>query len=310
MKKMTELTLFKGLVAVRPSVADDMRAASVNETVRVPASMIDEPLSIIRRRFKLGSASHVLSDLDSGNVIPIFQDVTHVPSYIPAWLVEGPRSIVNLSLYATRSKDDPKSLTIDSKRLFGMLQTGSTILRVFNHQNQVGTNATLAKNLSLCYCAMISKVVDRAYALNLDPLSSDMFRFHASRFFLMNHLGREDSKTVTDIAFANTRNSTSRMMIEKQLDENPVSTESPEEFIDGIAAAINPLRNITTKEVISGWVRTYGDSTLFGFESGPYFVASLFSTIAGSFLANDAAVLALVADPATKAYNEFFRIVR
>ncbi len=315
LKKLTELHLFDLFVTSTGSSSSgavrDMTNEVLTQQFGVEQKQIADQLGVIQRRFKFVSRSRMLGDLETGAVLPVFDEKLAVPSFIPAWLIykdQEIKAISNFTLYGKRAEDG--SLEIDNKKVFGLLQSATTILALFRNQNMVANNATMIKNSTYAYVRMFVRCLDRAYSLNLQRDTADRVAYLTGKFFQVCVMGRSDNESTRAVAAQSVANGTPPGALARLDEEFTGPLDSLTGFVDALSQEFEVLRHLTERSLVENWLRMYGDSTLLAIESYYYFLSTVFSAVTTSGLNNEVMINGLADKQIIAAHSEFFRLVR
>jgi hypothetical protein len=278
---------------------------------KISLDQIKDGLDIIRRRYKYTSTSLLLTNIDNGNIIPIFDKENIIPVFFPSWLIREDgrvKAVVNLSNYSTLGVND--YLELENKKLFTLLQSGLIIKEFFDNENKLIMNTNFIKNLTFAYTRMFVRCLDRQYSLTINPSEADKVSYLVAKFFLLNLVGREDNETVKGLAYNTCVNSTPIEIIKRMEDESDINYHNLSTFIETLSNSFSKLNALTIRVIVETWTKMYGDFTLMGMESFLYFLVSLFSSVTPASMYNEKLVTTLVGRQAGDCFNEFFRLVK
>jgi hypothetical protein len=275
---------------------------------------LEDDLNTIQKRFSFPLKNKVIDDITAKNrVIPIFnKDRVKIPTSIPAFLYNNggkPVSLVNLTNYGV--KDREGNFNIDTRQLYACLQTGTILLGCYEHWNAITMNQNVCKLGSVLYSKIFSKVLDKMFAINLDPIKADKIRFITAKFFLLNILGKTNGETVNNLAYAACQNGTTRNTIvnfELSLPSNAYNRL--DDFLNAISQVVEGCHTLTVRTFMDSFIRMYGSSTIFALEFFPYFCHMLFSVAVGAHLNAEYLIENLVSKELDKFYNEVSNIIR
>jgi hypothetical protein len=312
LKKLTELHLFNLTFAT--SLSDrvkDMTNEVLTTNFRVDTKDIADQLAVIQRRFKFISKSKIIADLEQGVTIPIFDPKLAIPSFIPTWLVyrdQDISAISNFTIYGKRADDG--TLDIDNKKVYGLLQSASTVMALFQNQNKISNNATIIKNCTHAYVRMFIRCLDRAYSLNLQKDTADRVAYLVGKFFQVCVMGRPDGESTRAIALQSVSNDTPHSLLTRLDEEFTGPLDSLPGFIEALSQHFEVLRHLTLRTLVENWLRMYGDSTLLAIESFYYFLTTIFAAVTTSGLNNEVVINGLADKQIIAAHAEFFRLIK
>jgi len=271
-------------------------------------------IDLIDRRFNFAMKSSVLADLKNGFIIPVFNKKNiGLPTYIPCMgTFKGRDAVIfaNLTHYGFLNKS--KSFEIDTKKLFSILQT-SYLLRqlVTIPWKKVSLNLTIMKAGSYIYSLMFSKLLDKMFALNIDPIQFDSARYLASKFFLINVLdkGSEGMNVIDGISMNNTLGYLTKNTVTNFNFDNMDNFVNLDVFLQSLNN-INNIRNLNTRIFLQEWIKMYGEGSLMALEYFPFFLHTVFSTYLSANMVNDFIIDPLVGKDISSLYTEMTKILR
>lgn len=283
----------------------------------VPLTMIEDQLNTINKRFNYPLKVKVMSDINNGRVIPVFTTFgpAILPTFIPTLIMskEGKATcIVNLSKYARKSKDG-KYLEIDPRTLFALLQSGTIMLSLFNNWKTITMNQAINKLGSQIFASLTSKVLDKAYAINLNPIKADKASFLLGRFFLVNMLDRPLNQTSFDNAYTCCRNKTTKNIIESfnnDFIQDEKIYKNLDSFVKDGLTMVEGCDSITTRTFLNGFINMYGPSTTMAVEYFPYFCHLVSSVAVGAKLNAEYLIESVCGKLISEFYNELATIIR
>lgn len=311
LRPLSKLFLFENLQPLRKKeILDALTSTEYAKTYSVQKEEILEQINVIQRRFKYVSKNLVIDELEKGNIIPVFNETSKIPVFIPPWLIqEGNtiKSVVDISGY---SKKDGDYQNISNKHLFALLQNALVINKLFYNENKILMNVTITKALTKIYTRMVLRVFDRLYSLNLDPLRADQCAYMVGKFFQIYLMGKTDNETTRAIAFDCCKNETPRFVIDKIESEFSINYESFPDFLTDISDNVSKISLLTIRKFIETWSGMYGETTMFASESFHCFLCSIFSANVSAGINNESVINSLAAKNIQDAYLEFFRLIK
>jgi hypothetical protein len=312
LKLLTQTELFANLPdSFRDNIIKSMTSELLLTKYNVNRDRLKDNLSVIQRRYKYPSKVRVIESVESGEVIPVFDSASVIPTSIPAWLVYDKSknivAIANLSPYAKEGKVD---LEIDIKKLFGCIQAGLVVLGLYTSENKVINNANILKNATYIYTRMFARCLDRIYSLNLDPLQTDRVSYQIAKFFQIHLMSRENNATTKNLAMTTIPGQTPKASLERMDEEYVLDYSSLTKFVESLSSSSPALSNLTIRSFMEVWIKMFGSSALFAVESGIYFFVAVMSAASLSGM-NTELIINNLADKQVQAlYSEFFRLVR
>ena len=274
---------------------------------------MEDDLKVISRRFNFPTKNRVLNDLNNDRIIPVLnKERISLPNSIPAYLYafQGkPVAIVNFTSYVSKNMET-EEIFGDPRQMFALMQTGSILLGCREHWNTLVANQEICKVGCLCYAKLVSKVLDKLYAVNLDGYKADKVRYLAAKFFLINMLDKPDSEGVKAIARTTCKTMTQNNieLFDQSIHEN--TFDDLETFVNAIGILIDGCSSINVRTFIRVWMQMYQPSTTLAMEYLPYFFHMLFSVSVGAHLNNEVIIDTLLGKDIDRLYNAVTNIIR
>jgi hypothetical protein len=312
MKSLTQLELFDKMDK-STDLKKKLAVVGVS-TDGVKTEQLEDGLRLIQRRVNLQMKNRVLDDIQKGRVVPLYNpERLSVSTAVPAFLKLDPRTnkpiaMVNLTNYASTPKGQ-NVLSIDNRTLYTLLQWGTILLGCHENQVKVTSSVPLMKAGAAVYVRLAAGVLDRLYGISLSPIRHDIVCYLLARFFLANHMGLpHDRETVLAIARGCAPNRTSVSSLQGSADDliRPESWVSLTSFLADLSK-VEGLGSMTVRAVLEGWIKTYGESSVFGMEHFPSMAASIFGAHAGGRVGRDYSLEQATGRDGTDLYVELAR---
>jgi len=275
---------------------------------------IDYFIDIIDRRFNFGMKNAVIGDFKKELLIPVFNKLNiHLPTYIPVigrYEDGTPIVYVNLTHYGFFNKE--KKFEIDSKKLYALLQVGYILRNLIQlPTRKISLNLNLAKSGSFIFSSMMTKLLDKMFALSIDPPKHDMVRFLTSKFFIINMLekGEEGLETTNNVAFNNTQGYITKNIAQNIEFDDIKNYENIDTFLQSLNN-INNIKNLNTRLFLHEWIKMFGEASLMSLEYFPFFLYTVFSSFVNANIANDYIIEPLCGKDLNVLYNEITKILR
>lgn len=306
-KKLSECFLFQSINSeARIKIISEMSNKSIMESYALSKDLMEEHVALISRRYKFQSVGSVLEEYNRGNIILVNYPKTQIPSFIPCWLAYNEKNnisaIINASPYIKTQKD---LIDIDTKRVFSLLQIGYLNLKAFKTYTKVVNNIPAMACLTKIYTKFVMKILDRNYSVNLDRVNGDKVSYLIAKFFLINVLGKSDSKTVCDIASKCCINSeATRIQVEQAEEDFTINFENIATFFDAdMPSAFPCLKEMTFRQVLESYCKMYGDFNFLSLEYFYNFLAYIMSVRVSANLGNDTLAMAIAEKDIESAYR-------
>jgi len=311
MKRLIDLHLFKYLNSNGNLTNELLKLNSPVNRMRLED--LDEQLNIINRRFNYSLKNKVMSEVLSGNIIPLFNEETiNLPTYVPGVLYnDNGKVVVLVNLTNFGKYDKEKNFIINERVLFALFQTATIMRELFLKENKVLMNTTIVKTSAIAYAKIVGRVLDKKYAINLNRMRSDQVYYVLAKFFLIHILGRTEGENVNNMAYAACYNGTSKTTIlstDEIFDEDAYS--SFDLFITNLAK-LDGIGKLTQRELLNEFISMYDTPNILAIEFLPYFYSMLFTSMIGAPVSSSIyKVDALVSKESVVIYNELGRLLR
>ena len=275
---------------------------------------IDDDMRLIQRRYNFPTKNRVISDVQSGRVVPILnKDHVMLPAAIPAYLILDRQkgkvvSVCNFTPYMSKSAEG--HVYGDPRQMFCLMQTGTMMLGVRDNWNNIVSNSEVCKLGVSMYSKLFGKVLDKLYAINLDEYKADKVRFMAARFFLTNIMGKPMSDGV--VAVAGTVCKVMTPMSVKQFSDSlpERAFDNIKELCDAISIHIEGCSSLNVRVFISQWLMMYGKASALAIDYLPFFFHMIFSVSLGAHMVTEMVIDSLLGKDIDKLYNAVANIIR
>ena len=152
-------------------------------------SELEEPLMIINKNFKFPLKFKVLDAFKKGTIQVLYGTNSKLPTCLPFFLTKTNKgrivAIVNADLYGTFDKEN-KSLKIDPKKLYCMMESAYLSIVCYEHSNELSTKSLILSGGSNIYSMMFTRVLNKKYSLNIDKSKYHKVLLLSSMFYLIN----------------------------------------------------------------------------------------------------------------------------
>lgn len=309
MKKLSDSALFREMLS-GPKLNHNIKAIDVNRD-KVPLVKLTEQINTINSKMNFSTKGKIFEYLNNGKIVLIANPEISLPKYLTTFGKIGHNkevtALVDISKYAVIRGDE---VSIFPKTLYGLLQNAAVLLELNKNWNKYVMNIEFIKNGAISYSKLVGKVLDKTFAINVEPVKSDIIHFYLAKFFLINMCGKQPSETIDTIASKACFNGTKMDMMleeEKAFDENVY--ESIFNLFNNLKK-INGLENLKIRSFVENWVRMYGEGTILALDYLPTFVGMIFSVSIGAGLHRD-----YIIDSVSGRYNsrmlfEFSKLLR
>lgn len=252
-------------------------------TYDLDLNLIEENLREIRKKYtKYASRNYILKALENKTLIPVYNKQVVIPSSIPCFFNKQNgklRAICNLSNYGILNKDNT-ILEINTKMLYSILEMGLISLGYLETASSLSMNQVIEKQGAIIYSTLFTRILDKDFSINLDPVLSDKMTFVAAKFYLISVLGRKPTQSVNQLAYSCIKNKTTQTTISTFDEElNQECYTSLDKLLEEIANKVPQLRNLTLRSFYYRYSRDYGPSTVLALEYFPCFFYLVSNTV-------------------------------
>jgi len=294
-------------------------------TDKVSEEILKDSMDIIKK-YNFPTKNKIISEMVDGNIICAFNSQTlNLPISIPSFLtlkqndkVEGGMgltsmnnimAVVNLTRFASINFTT-NIMRLDLRKFFALLQSGLFLRGCMESWSAITKNFNLKKIGCDIYQKIFSKVLDKKYAINLNPEIADAISYFAAKFFQINLMEQNDSEIIKNTAYSCCRNETARSKINtyESYEETDTYTNLST-FVDFLNKAFPSLKSMTIRQFCEDYMRLYGQSTIFALEFFPAFATMLGNVLVGCNINNEYVIDSLIGKKADNFYIELSAIV-
>lgn len=306
MKKITDSAVFNQFNSATNIIKTIKNLSNTSSDIIKQEDLPNE-FSTINRRINFGTKGKIIECLEKERIIMINDENNRLPKYLSTVGVLKNNKItmlVNLNPYMNSKKE------IYAKTLFGLLQNSLISLELSEHWNRYTMHIEFIKNTSLAYSRMITKILDKMFAIDIDSFKSDLLSFVFAKFFLITMCDKESGDIINNIAHRSCFNKTNLNVL---LDEEEVL--GGEAIYDDIFKLFEALKHekglesISIREFINQFARTYGEAAILSLDYLPTFLHTIFSAAINASLVKDNIIEVVAGRNAMKAYSEFIKLI-
>lgn len=277
---------------------------------------IAQAILTIEKNFKYPTKHKVLEMFDKGYIILKYAPVNvKLPTAMPFFLIRGGsgpddiKAVVSVDLYGTRDKDNG-TVTIDPKKLFTLMESAYFAILYHVRHNELVRKTSIIADGSSAYAHMFARVLNKKYALNVDKTKYNNVIFLASKFYLINILGRENDEVATNYALNNCVNGNA--VIIREFDSMLPDTvfNSLHDLISYMGAPDGELRfpSLTTRGYIEQYIIMYDASALLSLEYLPYFIYTIQAAHNRAFINNQNIIEDIIEKSGPRMYVDLTRV--
>ena len=319
-KNFDELSLLKMSFKNFESASNEMKNLYPGRD-SIPHKDIEEILKVINRRFKF-PLKEITFDFYTNDRIVLLgnQETVKVQLVLPAWLKQSQSenivAYVNLTPYLSGNIDN-----INNRLLYGFMQYGASLILARKFDLKLSSSNVIAKEGSVLYARMMSKIFDRIASISIDKIKLDKIRYTFAKYFLINLMGFPvDSASIEIYAKGATTNTATENIL-NQFENNFAITANAKDqqslysldlltFISFLIKSTPWLSKITTRAFIQDFIALFNASSFLAMESFAYFLATMASLETGAEIIKSYSFEPLFGKEGEKVVAEFVRLIR
>ena len=314
--KLQDTFVFKNINGPTEKLTKQLLTIIDSGIVLTPENMVQEFL-IINKNFKYPLKNDVLAAISTGKIVMMYAPTgVKLPSCMGWFLTANPKTrqpiaVVNIDIYGERNKDTG-DVNIDPKKLYCLLEGAYLGLVSYENRLALRTKNGIVTNGANIYASMVTKVLNKKYALNVDRNKQNIIMFLSAKFFMINVLGLDNTDTVDTYAMKCCVNP-NRIILEEISD----SFSKPNIFDDFSTFMQEIISNELTKHIVPGltvrgfleqFIFMYSATALFALESFPYFLYNINGVYMGAYINNQYVLEDIVEKFAGGLYREMLRM--
>lgn len=264
----------------------------LNSGLQLKSSHIEEQLLRIKKNFKYPLKYKILEEFENEDIILMYSPKNvSIVSSIPFFLTKNNSgrvvAVVVVDLFSTFDEKN-NVIDIDAKKLYTLMEGAYFAKMYFQFTKQIVTRSTVIKNGSEIYSAIITRVLNKKYALNLDKNKLNNVIYLTSKFYLVNVLGLEDNEMTKNYALANCTNANPFTLEEVDKSFNPDGFKDFGSFIKALDDKdMNlKLKDLQVRTFLEAFINMYDATMLLALESFPYFLFNILSVNNGAYFNN------------------------
>lgn len=285
----------------------------LNKGITLDKSNLEEAILIIMKNYKFPLKFKVMEAFENGDIILKYGHTSKLPTCLPFFLTKINNkvvAVVSVDVYGTIDTATDY-VTIDPKKLYCMMEGAYLARLIYFNNTKIGNRTAIISNGSAIYSMMFARVLNKKYALNVDKTKFHKVLFLASKFFIINVLGNQDSEMVFNYAIKNCPNGNIYSLKEVDSMFNPKYFESLDKFIAGLVETkglgLN-LKDLTVRGYLEAFINMYDSANLLSLESFPYFVYNVVAVTNGAYINNQYALEEIVDNAGAKIYVDLLQL--
>lgn len=266
---------------------------AIKNSINIKPEHIEEQIISIKKTKLSPLADKVLLAFEKGDIVILYSKTIKMPQAIPFVVLKAQgslKAIVFTNNYATMV-DNTKAgggqyLNIPMKDLYALMEGAYTALEYQVYPLQLTKNLGLMKISANIYTAMILRILNKEYALSMDPDIYNRVAFCVSRFFLDNvwNSKNHDINTAYSINSLIGANKQDLMLLSEEYNSAGINTF--EDLIAFLRNTTKRLAKMNMRYMTQCYLNMFKPSAVFGMECLPYFMYTVETALLGSFMVN------------------------
>ena len=292
MALFTEATLSDSFIyaAFNNNKVMSIRIAEVIKSgVSISPEQLEEQLLHLKRTRISPLMDIVIDAFNKGDIVLMHSDIINIPSSIPFVVMkDGGRfkAFVFTKRYGSLNKDG-SAYSIQAKTMYVLMEAAYLAMVYYQHPERFKRSSGLVKVISNIYTLMIMRILNKDYALTIEPDLHSQIAYIVSRFFLDRVVELDNNIVSNSYSSINAKPSSAMVLNGISAEYDQRNIKNFEELIEYIASFNKRVSGLNKKMFIQTFMNTYGAVSVLGLDCLPYFMLTITSTLMGSFLVNE-----------------------
>lgn len=270
-------------------------SAIKNSTV-ITNDYIAEQLLQIKRTKISPMADNVLAAYNKGDIVLVYANNTKVPMMLPffASRMHGKiRVFIFVNNYGdvkdvSADTETTKYLSIGMKDLYALMEGAYIAFKYATNPIKITKNLGLMKLSCSLYTQMFMRILNKEYAVSMEPSLNNQLTYYAGRFFLSNvwmsdNEGINRSYARSNIPPANLEGENFDLL-DSMYDSWDITRVDM--LIDKMSTLSPRLKSLNFRYFLECYINTYKAGAMFSLEVLPYFLYTIETALCGSFIVN------------------------
>lgn len=270
---------------------------AVKDGIRIEKSHIENQINDINRTKISPNVDAVLDSFYNNSIILMMapKDM-RMPQVLPFFIMKsstGLRAYIFLNSFGTltssENNSNDKYLNMGMKDLYVLMEGAYIALEYNKNPMKIRKSLGLMRLSSKIYTSMILRILNKEYAISIDPMLYTKAAFVISYYFLTRvwESNNDDVNFTYSSNVIETREFVDKrelLLIKDDMDNNDCT-----DIAKTIAflSNLNPrLKGLNFRYFTQCYMNTFGTASLFGIETLPYFLFTVTSSLIGSFIVN------------------------
>ena len=260
----------------------------------------------------------VLTAFERGDIILLYSDTVIVSQAIPFVVIKAGSSnkaLIFVNKFGSISDNGEtyggKILNIPMKDLYVLMEGAYLALKYYDNGTIINRSTGLMRLTSNIYTSMMLRILNKEFALSMDPELYNSVSFIISRFYLEKVWECGNKDLIFNYACQNilTPNKMNLRLVDDQYTSATIMNIS--DLIVFLSKFSPRLSKLTTRYFVECYVNNFKIPSTLSMDVFPYFLFTLICTYNGSFLVNQPVINDIIKNISSSGifYNELSKIV-
>lgn len=275
--------------------------------VALDKSYIEDQYATIKRGSSISPLSQkVLEAFNNGDIEILWNNTDKVGVALP-FIVRRKAdgkvvSTIFVNAFATMKNDE--ELVIPAKQLYGLMEGAYIALKLQTDPVKVMKNSELMTTTATVYSEMMTRILNKEYALTLDKALYDKVTYCVKRFYL-ERLWEYPNPSLTSSYAAQGLNFVDNFELNMLDDDYGKAEIKSISDLLGFIKNLSPrMSNLNLRYYIERYIKTYHGASILSIDYLPYVFFVIENVILSTFLISQAALNDIIKN--TKSINRFY----
>lgn len=221
------------------------------------------------------------------------------------------KASIFISSFATLNKEED-ALNIQMKPLYILMETAYVGLQIQLHPLNVLRNTTIMRVCNYVYTQMFMRILNKEYALSLDPVLHNKVSYCISRFFLERVWELKNDAYIFTYASSVSKNMADPADLRILQEEYTLAkVTNLTELFDFLKKEFPRMETLTVRYFVERFINTYNGSAILSIDYLPYVFFVVINMLLGGFLVNQGSLNDIIRETpmANKFYPELTKLV-
>lgn len=266
----------------------------------------EQYLQLKKGRASSPLAGDVCDAFDNGLIQLLYTKTEKMPLSIPFIIRnDGGRPVATIFISSFANVDDTNTLNIPFKTLYILMEAAYVALSIQVNPDKLSKNMILMKICRDVYLSMITRILNRDFAISSDKILENKVYFTISKFFIKEIWGLTNEEVINNYAASACRDITEMDMMEISSAYDNANIKTIDDVLMFLKTISPRLVNINTKFFMERFINTYGQSAILSLDYLPYLFFVIINILLGGFIVSQNALSDLIKN--TKNMNQFYR---